>query len=168
MKRLFDWLWNEVVFLAENVRSELETWTAKVAVAGVAGLLFSVYLAIPVHFIPGNTLMYYLSIEPWWGFVLLAILAVEISLLITPRMLHADFEATGNALTDVSTAVTSFVPAVLACPILAVAALSFVLPATTIYSLVGSKWTITGVFAVVALGANYWKYSGCAKCQQWT
>ncbi|MDY6769036.1 MAG: hypothetical protein SVW02_02925 [Candidatus Nanohaloarchaea archaeon] len=132
----------------------------------VAAALFALYIAIPVMFIPGNTLWYYFSIEPWWAFGLLAVLSVEISLLVTPQLLNIELELTGNAMKDVGTAATSFLPAVFACPILATAVLSFVLPASTIYGLVGSQWQIVGLFTVIAAGANYWKYSGCAKCQQ--
>lgn len=160
-------IWTEGTVVARNIRSEFSTLTAKVAVTGIAAALFGLYVAIPVHFIPGNTVTYYFSIEPWWGFVLLAVLSIEIAMLVSPRILNVDLALTGNTVADVGAAAVSFVPAVFACPILAVAALSFVLPATTIYTLVGSQWQVVGLFTIVALGANYWKYSGCAKCQQW-
>jgi len=124
-------------------------------------LIFSLYVYIPVKFIPGNTLAFYIPIEPWWGFLLLAILAAEVSFIITNRVFLALQKkrktSRKNILTDVSAVGASILPSIFACPILAVTILSFLLPVATIWTLVGLQWHIVGTATVLMAALIFYK-----------
>ena len=127
----------------------------------IGGLfLFGLYIAIPVIFIPGNTLRFYFSIEPLWGFFLLGILSLEVSFIVTRRIFATlQKKATTNKgfFADVTVIFGSILPSVFACPILAVALLSFLLPITTIWILVGYQWHIVAVATILLSGLVIYK-----------
>jgi len=130
--------------------------------------LFALYIWIPVTFIPGNSLEFYISIEPWWGFVLLAILAVEVSFIITFRVfsiLQNRIISKKGIVKDAATSVGSVFPSLLACPILAVAFLSFLLPATSIWTLVGYRYYIVGVAVVFMAGLIVYRFKKPSNCK---
>lgn len=109
-------------------------------------IIFSIFVAIPVFFIPGNSIFFYFSIEPWWGFLLLGILSLEISFILTKRifMTLGKNKLNKGFFQDSVAIIGSILPSVLACPILAVAILSFIFPITTVWALVGLQWYIIG------------------------
>jgi hypothetical protein len=109
-------------------------------------LIFTVFISIPVLFIPGNSISYYFSIEPWWGFALLGILSAEISFILTKRIFVAleKRKLEKGFVKDSIAIIGSILPSVLACPILAVTVLSFIFPITTVWTLVGLQWYIIG------------------------
>ncbi len=103
----------------------------------LAVFIFGFYIWIPVTFIPGNSLSFYFSITPHWTFFLLGILASEIAFILVKsvaEILQKKNVSKGVAGNVVMTVVSVF-PSLLACPTLAVAVLSSLLPITTIWSL---------------------------------
>ena len=125
-----------------------------------AALLFGLYVGIPVLLIPGNSLRFYFSTEPWWGFLLLTVLALEISFIITRRIFVAlrKRETTRRGfLADTAAVFGSILPSVLACPILAVTIFSFFLPVTAIWSLVGYQWQIVIAATILMSGVVIYK-----------
>ena len=125
-----------------------------------AAFLFGLYVGIPVLFIPGNSLRFYFSTEPWWGFLLLAVLALEISFIITRRVfatLRKKPTTRKGFLADSVAVFGSILPSVLACPILAVTIFSFFLPITTIWSLVGYQWHIVTGATILMTGVVTYK-----------
>ena len=125
-----------------------------------ATFLFGLYVGIPVFFIPGNTLSFYFSTEPWWGFLLLVVLALEISFIITRRIfvaLRKKATTRKGFLADSAAVFVSILPSVLACPILAVTLFSFFLPITTIWSLVGYQWHMVTGATILMTGVVFHK-----------
>lgn len=129
----------------------------------IAGAIFALYVAVPVLFIPGNDLPFYLSITPWWGFLLLLLLALQVSFALTFRLLAGPCRqcARGKGVVGHSALVAgSVLPSILTCPILAVSILSFLLPVTSIWALVGYRWWII-VFALLGMSGiivlKYWR-----------
>ena len=52
----------------------------------VSLLLFFIYVFIPIYFTPGNDLKFFVSITPWWGFLILIVLSILMSLLIAMQV----------------------------------------------------------------------------------
>ena len=130
----------------------------------LAAALLSLYIAIPVLFIPGNDLLFFISITPWWGFILFFLLAILISFSITSRLFFGGCKqcTTGNKKVIGNSALVagSVLPAVLTCPILAVSVLSFLLPITSIWALVGYRWLVIVlalIGMVLLLIRRYWR-----------
>lgn len=129
----------------------------------LAGTLFALYVAVPVLFIPGNDLRFYVSVTPWWGFLLLLLLALHVSFALIFRIVAGPCKqcARGqDALGNSALVAGSVLPSVLTCPILAVSVLSFFLPITSIWALVGYRWLIIffallGMSGITAL--RYWR-----------
>jgi len=128
----------------------------------LALILFWIYVLIPVTFIPGNTLSFYFSIVPWWGFPLLLILSFEISYILTSRiflLLQKRKSSQGGVVNDAAFVVGGIVPAIFTCPILAVTVLSFILPVATIWILVGYQWHIVFVAVIIMAGLIYYRHT---------
>jgi len=114
--------------------------------------ILAFYISIPVIFIPGNSLGFFLSTEPLWGIALLVILAMEVSFVLTKRVFVAlrKKKASNKGIIKDATAVAgSILPNILTCPILAVTFLSFLLPVTSIWALVGYRWYVFGIFTIL-------------------
>ena len=151
-----------------DIRSTLNDKKRLVFFVFLAAGLFGLYIWIPITFIPGNSLEFYLSIEPWWGFALLAILAVEVSFIITFRVfsiLHNKVISKKGIIKDAATSVGSVFPSLLACPILAVAFLSFLLPATAIWTLVGYRYYIVGASVLFMTGLIIYRFKNPSNCK---
>jgi len=109
-------------------------------------LFLSMFIAVPVLFIPGNTLLFYLSTESIWGLLLIALLSAEISFILTKRIYsRLKKQVKKGFFNDMIAVCASILPGILTCPILAAAVLSFILPISTIWLLVGYRWYIFGL-----------------------
>jgi len=151
-----------------DIRSTLKDKKRMIFFILLAAGLFGLYIWIPITFIPGNSLEFYFSIEPWWGFVLLAILAVEVSFIITFRVfsiLQNRVISKKGIVKDAATSLGSVFPSLLACPILAVAILSFILPATSIWTLVGYRYYIVGAAVVFMAGLIVYRFKKPSNCK---
>ncbi len=124
----------------------------------LAVFIFSFYIWIPVTFIPGNSLSFYFSITPHWTFVLLGILALEISFILVKsvaEILQKKNFSKGIS-GDIIMTIVSIFPSLLACPTLAVAALSSLLPITTIWSLAAySQYILLFTVALATIAVWY-------------
>ena len=118
----------------------------------LALFILTFYISIPVIFIPGNSLGFFLSTEPLWGIALLVVLAAEVSFVLIKRVfvaLRKKKDSNKGIIKDTAAVAGSILPNILTCPILAVTFLSFLLPVTSIWVLVGYRWYIFGIATIM-------------------
>ena len=52
----------------------------------LTALSFALYLIVPVYTIPGNDLLFWLKIMPWWGYPVLVLFSIALGLLFTMKI----------------------------------------------------------------------------------
>jgi len=124
----------------------------------LASILFAfLYLYYPVIVVPGNDLFFQLSITPWWGFLLILLLAIGVGLLISMNVfvfssikrLHYR-EAGGTVVGSASSFIASVFGSVTCAS--CVTALFGFLGVGTVFLLLDYRWHImAGSIAIIAV-----------------
>ena|SRR3989338_6651630 len=135
---------NEIKSAANNLFADKKYFHVFLLVSFISAVL---YIAVPVFAIPGNTLLFWLEIMPWWGYLVLLFFSFSLGLLTTMQIY---LSSQRHTVSEASKGIANLVAVII----------------SGLYSTAACAACITTVFAFLGSGVTFfinahrWEFTG--------